>query len=317
MLKIKLINQRFPRNIGLTLFSAGLISALVEMSTITSVVQKALEKLVLGDFPFEKFSNERLAELNKQIAVKRCEKEDFKVSQLDKTIYFLEPKLLNDSVGFYYEYHKDTTIIEPDESKQIFKKWVNLEYKLINRFKEPNSIKFCISLVTNSDDMTDKDIREYFKIENFEILCSPDVEHNEKKLRNKLVNQDFDSLIKIESIEKKPHSTYKYLVIIEYPIENVATCLVKLTCSYYVPMSDPVQSFKLNHPCKEFEHIITVKNDNWEIMADAYTAFYFTDENKEYQVRQNIPNSVSIIFKNWAVTGAGYMAFLENKQRTG
>ncbi len=63
--------------------------------------------------------------------------------------------------------------------------------------------------------------------------------------------------------------TYKYLVKIEYPIENVATCLVKMTCSYYVPMSDPVQSFKLNHPCKDFEHIITVKNDNWEIMADA------------------------------------------------
>ena len=303
------------RNIGLTLFSAGLISALVEMSTITSVVQKALEKLVLGDFPFDKFSNERLAELNKQIAVQRSEKDDFKVNQLDKTIYLLEPKLLSDSVGIYYEYHKDTTIIEPDESKRMFKKWVNIEYKLINRFKQPNSIKFCISLVTNSDDMTDNDIKEYFKIENFEIFCSPDVEQNEKKLKNELVSQSLESLIQIESIEKKPHSTYKYLVKIEYPIENVATCLVKMTCSYYVPMSDPVQSFKLNHPCKEFEHIITVKNDNWEIMADAYTAFYFTDENKEYQVRQNIPNSVSIIFKNWAVTGAGYMALLENKQR--
>lgn len=303
------------RNIGLTLFSAGLISVLVEVSTITSVVQKALETLVQGNFPFNKFSNDRLLELNKQIAVKRSEKNDLKVEQLEKTIYCLEPELLNDSIGVYYEYHKDTTIIQPDESKHVFQKFVKLEYKLINRFKEPCSIRFCISLVNNSDNMTDEDIRKCFKINKFEILCSGEVESNEKELRNIVIERDLDNLVQIEAIEKKPYSTYNYLVKIEYPIENVATCVVKLMCSYEVPMSDPIQSFKLNHPCKEFEHNIYVQKDNWEIMADAYTAFFFTDDNKEYQVTQDVPNSVSIVFKNWAVSGAGYMALLyENNQ---
>lgn len=303
------------RNIGLTLFSAGLISVLVEVSTITSVVQKALETLVQGNFPFNKFSNDRLLELNKQIAVKRSEKNDLKVEQLEKTIYCLEPELLNDSIGVYYEYHKDTTIIQPDESKHVFQKFVKLEYKLINRFKEPYSIRFCISLVNNSDNMTDEDIRKCFKIKKLEILCSGEVESNEKELRNIVIERDLDNLVQIETIEKKPYSTYNYLVKIEYPIENVATCVVKLMCSYEVPMSDPIQSFKLNHPCKEFEHNIYVQKDNWEIMADAYTAFFFTDDNKEYQVTQDVPNSVSIVFKNWAVSGAGYMALLyENSQ---
>lgn len=304
------------RNIALTLFSAGLISALVEVSTITSVVQKALERLVQGNFPFDKFSTDRLTELSKQIAVERSEKDKLKIEQLEKTIYCLEPRLLNDSIGVYYEYHKDTTIIQPDESKQVFQKWVNLEYKLINRFKEPYSIQFCISLVNNSEKITDEDIRRYFKIEKFEILCSGEIEPNEKKLKNKVVEQDLNNLVQIESITKKPHTTYNYLVKIEYPIENVATCLVRLTCSYEIPMSDPIQSFKLNHPCKEFEHNIIVQKDSWEIVADAYTAFYFTDDNKEYQVRQDVPNSVSIVFKNWALTGAGYMALLfENENR--
>lgn len=305
------------RNIALTLFSAGLISVLVEVSTITSVVQGALERLVQGNFPFDKFSNDRLLELNKQIAVKRSEKDDLKVGQLEKTIYCLEPQLLNDSIGVYYEYHKDTTIIQPDESKHVFQKLVKLEYKLINRFKEPYSIQFCISLVNNSENITDEDIRKYFKLEKLEILCSSEVESNEKKLKNKVTEQDLNNLVQIKAIKKKPHTTYNYLVKIEYPLENVATCVVRLMCSYEVPMSDPIQSFKLNHPCKEFEHNIFVQKDNWEIVADAYTAFFFTDENKEYQVTQNVPNSVSIVFKNWAVTGAGYMVLLyENSQKT-
>ena len=301
------------KNIGLTLFSAGLISALVEMSTITSVVRNALEKLVLGDFPFDKFSIDRLAELNKQIAVKRSGKDDFKVNQLDKTIYLLEPKLLNDSTGIYYEYHRNTTIITPDESGRVFKKWVSLEYKLINRFKEPHSIKFCISLVNNSENMTDNDIRECFKLEKFEVFCSTDVEPNENKLKNKLINHNLENLVEVESIEKKPHSTYKYRVKIECPIENVATCLVKAAYSYNVPMSDPIQSFKLNHPCREFEHTISIQDNDWEIMADAYTAFFFTEDENDYRVKQDVPNSVNIKFKNWAVTGAGYMAmFFKN-----
>lgn len=303
------------RNIALTLFSAGLISALVEVSTITSVVQSALERLVHGNFPFDEFSNDRLLELSKQIAVKRSEKEDFKVEQLEKTVYCLEPELLNDSVGVYYEYHKDSTVIQPDESRHVFQKWVDLEYKLINRFKKPHTIKFCISLVNNSENITGEDIRNYFKMVKFEILYSGEIESNEENMEKKVIEQELGNLVQIEPIKKKPHSTYNYMVSLEYPLENVATCVVKLTYSYEVPMSDPIQSFKLNHPCKKFEHNIYVQKDNWEIAADAYTAFFFTDENKEYQVKQKVPNLVSIVFDNWAVTGAGYMALLYKKKQ--
>lgn len=298
------------KNIGLTAFSAGLVSVLVEISTITSVVQKAVEKIVMGNFPFDNFSNVRLTELGKQIAVRRSAKESMTVNQLNKTIYALETKLLEDSVGIYYEYHKDTTIITPDETNQLFNKWVDLEYKIINRFKEPYKIKFCICLVNNSEEITDKDIEKYFKVETFDIAYSSEVESNEKKLKKKSLVLNDDYSIKIEPIQKKPHSTYKYRVVILYPVENIATCIVKITCSYAIPMSDPIQSFKLNHPCKEFEHSIMIQDNSWEIMADAYTAFYFTDDNKEYQVEQKVPNSVKVRFKNWAVTGAGYMALL-------
>lgn len=303
------------QNIALTLISAGLISALVEMSTITTVVKNALQKLVSGDFLFDKFSEERLTELNRQLAVQRSGKCDLKADQLDKTIYFLEPKLLEDSVGIYYEYHRTTTIIQPDEENKMFNKWVSAEYRLNNRFKEPHSIKLCISLVNNSENLSDEDIRKLFKIEKFEIYCAPEEESDDKNLENKLIENDLESLVQIEAIEKKPHTTYNYMIKIEYPIENIATCLVKLQYSYNIPMSDPLQSFKLNHPCKEFEHTITIRDSNWEIMADAYTAFFFTDENRDYQVSQNVPSSVSIVFKDWALTGAGYMALLfRNKQ---
>lgn len=301
--------ESVTRNIGLTCLSAGLVSVLVEVSTITNVVKSAVIRIVAGDFPFDNFSIERLNELNKQIVVKRCETEKMTVQNLSNSVYALEDELLSASKGLYYDYNKATFIVEHDSKSKVFKKRVEFDYRVINKYSLENKVSINISIIHPSDSLTQDELKEKFHIKKF-VLHGGD-KNNSQDIEEDL-SKEANDYVKINSIEGQAHSLYKYEVSFEYPLSKCLWNKVELMYEYEIPDYDIVQSYKLNYPSKVLEHTIIIKpdkseNEYFELAGDAYTAFYFPPTDKEYQVIQDIPDNIRISFRDWSITGAGYM----------
>lgn len=293
--------------IGTTVFSAGLVSVIVEISSITQIVKKALLGIVEERFPFEKLSKERLDEVYKQIAVCRLEEDTLKESDIESSPYILEPELLGLSKGLYYEYHKAKFVITPDNNEGIFKKRVEFDYKIINKLGLENSVKFKVSLICQKDNLKIEDVKSYFNIKLFKIEESDKIRTSGKRSKEiNLTNKAADYL-SISEIEPQAHSLYKYQISFEYPIGDKLANRIILVYEYQIPQSDIVQSYKLNYPSKILEHEISIEGNEWEVTGDAFTAFYFPDMyDKDYTVAQTIPSSIRIDFREWAVPGAGY-----------
>lgn len=308
--------ESITRNIGLTLFSAGLVSVLIEVSTITSVVKNSVMKIVTEDFPFENFSRDRLNEINKQLVVKRCRTEKMSVQSLNNSVYALENKLLEASEGLYYDYNKATYIINHDSKKGVFNKRAEFEFKIINKYALDNRIHFTVSIIHSTDTLSKDELKDKFHMIKFEI------KYGEKNnsvdggivLNENQVNQYLD----IMSIEGEAHSLYKYQVSFEYELSKCLWNEVKMIYEYEIPDYDIIQSYKLNLPSKELEHTVIIKADreehkSWEIAGDAYTAFYFPSSDGNYQVVQKVPDTIRISFRDWAIIGAGYMVTFLHK----
>lgn len=75
--------------IGGTLFSAGIVSILVEISTIKGIVSDALNNVLEGNVPLDSYSNSVLGKINKKIAAKRG---NVGIEKIDNSIYCLEPR---------------------------------------------------------------------------------------------------------------------------------------------------------------------------------------------------------------------------------
>lgn len=127
--------------IGSTLFSAGIVSVLVEISTIKGLVSDALDNVLKGNFSLEAYSNQVLKKINRQIAAKRG---NVNIDKIDNSIYSVEPKLVELIDGLYYTYYNATYEITPDEERGVFKKDVTLDYEVINDCDKDNKIHYTI-----------------------------------------------------------------------------------------------------------------------------------------------------------------------------
>ena len=125
--------------VGTTLFSAGIVSVVVEISTIKNVVKTALNDILSGDFSLETFSKERLDKLSIRIASKRCGK-DVDENYILDSLYILEPKMLESVSGMYYKKHKALYKIKPSSKRGVFVKRVELDYEIINPFELENQV---------------------------------------------------------------------------------------------------------------------------------------------------------------------------------
>lgn len=296
------------QSLGTTVFSAGLVSVVLEISTVSEVVKKAVDEIISEKFPYNNFSKDRLEEINKQIAFLRLdEKELLSEKDMDDSPYNMEPELLELSKGLYYEYHKAKFVITAKE-EGVFKKRVEFDYKIINKLGCENCAKFTVSLICQKDTLTIEEVKKYFKIELFKIEESDKVKVSGKRNNEKDLTKDAINYLNITEVEPHAHSQYKYEIHFEYPLSKKVANRIRLIYEYQIPQSDITQSYKLNYPSKILEHEISIVGDKWEITGDAFTAFYFPDMyDKEYTVSQTVSTSIRIDFRDWAVPGAGYI----------
>ena len=88
--------------VGTTILSAGLVSVVLEVSTIKKYVSDALKNVLNTDFPLDSYSDKNLSILNKKIAAKLGKvNEEFIVD----SIYKLEENLIELLDGLYYKYY--------------------------------------------------------------------------------------------------------------------------------------------------------------------------------------------------------------------
>lgn len=308
-----IIIKNILQSLGTTLFSAGLVSVVLEISTVTEVVKKALEGIVTGEFPFGNFSKNRLDDLHKQISFLRLCENDLSVTDMDNSPYILEPELLALSKGLYYEYHKASFIITPDNSKKVFHKKVDFDYQIINRLGLENSAKFTVSLICPKDNLSIDEVKSYVKIKLFKIEESDRIRGNRRNSGKDLTKEAMNYL-NVSEVEPQAHSQYKYQIHFEYPLSQKLSTKIRIVYEYQIPQSDITQSYKLNYPSRTLEHEISISGDGWEITGDAFTAFYFPDMyDKDYTVAQSVPSSIRVDFRDWSVPGAGYIVTFTEK----
>ena len=90
--------------IGTTLFSSGLVSVIVEISTIKNLVTHAFRNILCGDFELDGLNQNALITLKNKIASKLV---DVNEKNILNSPYKYEKKLLDMVNEKYYEHHKD------------------------------------------------------------------------------------------------------------------------------------------------------------------------------------------------------------------
>lgn len=283
--------------IGSTLFSAGIVSVLVEISTIKNLVSDALYNALQGKFPLDAYSNQVLTKINKQIAARRGA---VNIEKIDNSIYSVEPKLIESLDGLYYTYYKATYEITPDEERGVFKKYVMLDYEVINEYDKTNQVSHTIRLYNVDDKMTDEQKKAAFNVKSFVI--------NETDLSDEVDN--YKTIIPI----KEKHSEYQYAIKFKRELQHCRKHRIRLEFEYEVPIYDMSQIFRLTFPCKSMTHDIYVVNENahlWNIHGAAFVSFYCKENNDHgFHVTQKHDTNLQIAFNNWCIPGAGYVAYL-------
>ena len=280
--------------LGTTLLSVGLVSLLVEISTINEIVDKAMKHVLDGDVPVDHYSRSHLTKLKDRMAAQLAEVTE---TRLKKSAYSLEPHLLELTKGLYYEYHNMSCEIYPKDSSGLFTKKMKIEYKIINHYEIPNCIRLGLSLYDLEENMTDEQRLAGVKIKTF-MVNGTDL-RADPLVTKRIQHLDVDGLYE-----------YDYTYLLERPLQTCREHIVKLEYEYDTRQSDLTQTWKLVYPCKKTQHTITIKGTNeWALKATAFAAFYHMKSTikDSFKVEQSLDKHTKIEFDEWAVPGAGYV----------
>lgn len=297
---------------GSTLFSAGLVSVIVEISTIRSLVTDAFEKLLKGNIPFDSLSEESLLNLNKKIASSLS---GVSIAKIDNTIYKYEHNLLDLVNGKHYEYHKITYHITPDERNGCIHIKTKINYKMVNNRgygkdnDNDNAFEVRLKLYKLKGDLTVEECLE--KLDITEVVI------NKKKI-------NVTDITSAEPVTHNTESTYYDYKIRLYKelVEPINTITAEF--SYDIPLHDKCQTFKISAPCKTLEHKFYIEPDistgeRWIIRANAFSTFFHRqhEECSNYNVEQNVDTSLIIRYNDWALVGNGYcVVYQKEKERS-
>lgn len=284
--------------IGSTLFSAGVVSILVEISTIKGLVSNALDNVLEGNIPLDSYSNDKLEHINNLIAAKRGNVDQ---NFIKNSIYSIETKLIDILNGLYYDYYNASYIITPDRENNIFKKNVILDYEIINLFDKDNKVSHSIALYDIVPNMTEEMRKEKFKITKFKINTTD-------------LSDDVDRWIQIVSVTEQD-SVYQYVVRFERELQHCKSHKIHIEFDYEVTMSDTTQTFRLRYPCKSTNHNIHIQNikgdnEHWTVSGTAFTSFYYgQNDNQGMHIKRPVDTNIEICFDNWCIPGAGYSVY--------
>lgn len=129
--------------IGTTLLSAGLVSVIVEISTIKSLVSNAFRNILSGDLILDGLNKNALMKLKYNIVLKLL---DNPKKDLNNSPYKYENNLLNSVNEKYYKHHNITYHITPDEQNNCFHIKTKIDYKIINKQLKDNYFEVRLKL---------------------------------------------------------------------------------------------------------------------------------------------------------------------------
>lgn len=283
-------------NAGTTLLVAGVISFLMEISTLRDFFQGLLKNILNDEFPFDAYSRENLMNFRNSLSAYLSGRDIDAINLSKDTIYRYENKLLELATGLYYEYHNAKYMIYPRESEGKIRINATLDYKIINQFGEKNEIRFKTRTYANDEE----EAKKSFKLQ-------------ELKINNQLI--ETKELVYIEKIEKQEESNfYDYKVKIKKDLGKGKVTIVHMKYEYYLPISDRMQNYKITLPCLKMEHEIGMK-EQWELRGSAYTAFYIKQESSDskFKIEQSSPDLIRIKFNDWVFPGGGYSIYYDKK----
>lgn len=291
---------------GTTVFSAGLVSVVVEISTISGIVDKAFTKLLNCDFPIESISGENRRKIKRKITAKEAGVPE---EAIENSIYRYEKDLLELLNTIYYEYHNITYYITPDCGNHCFHISAKIDFKIVNKYEhnEDNTFRLAMKLFKESPSMTDEE-------------CLKNLDFKKLQINNKKVNPK--AYIRIAEIEHKSESKYyDYKVLLEKDLGNAKSSKIVAEYSYNVPMHDASQAFKIGRPCKNIEHKFYIRPDSgtgekWRIRANAFSAFCHKQgsDDSNYKVEQDTDETLKISYRDWSVVGVGYVVFYQKAE---
>lgn len=287
--------------IGTTLFSSGLISVIVEISTIKNLVTHAFKNILCGDFELEGLNQNALISLKNKIASKLV---DVNEKNILNSPYKYEKKLLDMVNEKYYEYHNITYHITPDERNNCFHLKTIIDYHIVNKQQIENCFEVRLKLYKMQNTNQSSGVSNNFDV----------------KIKINKENINTNDILSIEPVTHSGESTYYDSKIRIYKELTGVKNRIKAEILYDVPLFDICQSFKISAPCKNIEHKFYINKDiqtgqEWMIHANAYSTFYHRqdEEDSNYNVEQNVDNSLIIRYKDWALVGNGYCVFYQKK----
>ena len=280
--------------LGTTLASAGLVSILIECSTIKGIMESAIKSVLEGDIDYSVYSQKVLKRMTYDIAAQRCTPVKNN-EELKNSLYKNEEKIIEAINGLYYEYHNADFIIEYDGDRFI--KTAKLNYVIINKNGYDNKVTKTIYLFGDNSNISDEERRKKFNIKKL-IVNGEDY------------TEEANNEITIKTVERPKDSVYKYVVSFEKKIDpDIKKAKVEMVIEYEVPITDLIHVYKMIYPCKNAEHNIYIKGDNWELDGAAFAEFDcdYDNEKNKCAIKQTVSNNIKVNIKDWCMPGAGYI----------
>lgn len=293
---------RLGNGIGASLLSAIAVSLILEKSTLNNKIKNAFIDLLNTNFPLSGLSSSRLQRLNKKIAAARTGKTE---KAIDDSLYASrEPCLLAFTNGLYHNYHKSTIKIYPEEDKSRFKKVVDMEYEVINENAYDNSVRIVLMLDTPGN-IPVTNWREIFKIEKFKV--------NKEDLL-----EEVDRCVTFEEIPKENGMTYKYRIIFNRKLQNCKKHKVVIRYNYFSPIDDFIQGYRVNTPCKKFDHNVIMTpgqgRSQWNIKTNAYSTHWTENPNDRLICEHRTKQNCTVRSESWILPGAGYVIYFQKEK---
>ena len=211
--------------IGTSLFSAGLVSVIVEISTIRNIVTNAFKNILSGIFEIDGLNQTALMKLKRDISLKLLGTEN---KDLTNTPYKYEEQLLESVNEKFYKHHNVTYHITPDEKNNCFHVKVKIDYNIINKNLKNNKFEVRLKLYELPNSTTEI-------ANNFSVSLS---------INGNTI--DTKEILNSEPITHDGESTYYNRKIkISKELTGIKN-RIKAELNYDVPLFDICQSFKIS-----------------------------------------------------------------------
>lgn len=282
------------------LISSGIISLLLELSTIKDNMLHTYKRLVndilRADFQLDSYSYKVLDDFHIKIIAQKHTK--VPIDQIPNSIYSLE-KNLNDLIeSRYLDSDEAVYWVTPDSERGVFQKKVRKQYTVINKYKQKNRIDFRLSMAF------DEKIPEEEKLDKLKITAF--------KINTTDLTEKAKEYLSGYSLPLRSSNIYNYCLAFKMNLQECEKHTITLEYEYEVPISDFSQTQKNLLPCKKLSHqvyLIGKEQQEWSLQMNGFAPFYFmgSDLAGTFEVKQNTLYNVEFHFNQWTLPGAGYV----------